>query len=235
MGERTGNVAYGALEALLFVSDEPVSAKTLAKMLDQPQARIEESLAGLAAQLEADERGIQLREVAEGWRLYTHPAYHEIIERYVLSWDTRSLSQAALEALAVIAYHQPATRATVNGIRGVNSEGVISSLIEKGLVREAGRDSGPGGAILYSTTRSFLEKFGLRNLGDLPPLADFAPDDESRAWIASRLSANEQSNDDMEYGLDGERVQDEAEDYDAVRATAVDDDDGHAEDLELVD
>jgi segregation and condensation protein B len=181
-----------AIEALLFVSDEPVSAATLARMLDRSPTEVDTALTSLATRFEEEERGIQLREVAGGWRLYSHPAYHVLIERYVISWDTRSLSQAALEALAVIAYHQPTTRAGVNGIRGVNSDAVISSLIEKGLVREAGRDSGPGNAILYATTRTFLEKFGLKSLKDLPPLEDFAPDEASRDYIRTRLSAGHQ-------------------------------------------
>ncbi|MBR2521520.1 MAG: SMC-Scp complex subunit ScpB, partial [Coriobacteriales bacterium] len=132
---------------------------------------------------------IQLREVAGGWRLYTHPAYHDIVEKYVLSWDTQKLSQAALEALAVIAYNQPATRAMVSSIRGVNSDGVIASLVEKGLVREAGRDTTPGQPILYATTKTFLEKFGLKSLTQLPMLEDFAPNEETRELIRERLSA----------------------------------------------
>jgi segregation and condensation protein B len=198
----------GAVEALLFVSDEPVSAATLAKILDRTPTEVDTALSSLATRLEEEERGIQLREVAGGWRLYSHPACHDLIERYVISWDTRSLSQAALEALAVIAYHQPTTRAAVNGIRGVNSDAVISSLVEKGLVREAGRDSGPGNAILYATTRTFLEKFGLKSLKDLPPLEDFAPDEQSREYIRARLSAGESAaviggdEDDMEEDLE---------------------------------
>ncbi|MCL2136057.1 MAG: SMC-Scp complex subunit ScpB [Coriobacteriia bacterium] len=179
-----------AVEALLFVSDEPVSALAFARILDRSPSEVDEALSNLATRLEEEERGIQLREVAGGWRLYTHPAFHELIEDYVLSWDTRALSQAALETLAVIAYHQPCTRQTINGVRGVSSESVVLSLIEKGLVREAGRDQGPGSAILYATTRTFLEKFGLKNLKDLPPLADFAPDEASREYIKARLSSS---------------------------------------------
>jgi len=97
------------------------------------------------------------------------------------------LSQAALEALAVIAYHQPVTRGGVNAVRGVNSEAVISSLIEKGLVREAGRDRSAGNAILYVTTKSFLERFALRNLGELPPLEEFAVDERAERGLRERL------------------------------------------------
>lgn len=177
----------GAIEALLFVSDEPVSAARVAKILERDQQAINQMLETLAEEYRQAERGFQLREVAGGWRLYTHPAHHEAIEQYVLSWDTRRLSQAALEALAVIAYHQPVTRAGINAVRGVNSEAVISSLVEKGLVREAGRDREAGNAILYTTTRTFLEKFGLKSLDELPPLEEFAPDERTEAAIRERL------------------------------------------------
>ena len=122
------------------MSDEPVSAMTLADMLEIDLSATQEALDALAHRLESSDAGVQLREVAGGWRLYTHPRYHELIERYVISWDTRRLSQAALETLAVIAYNQPITRAGVVSIRGVNSDSPINSLMEKGLVREAGRE-----------------------------------------------------------------------------------------------
>ncbi len=190
----------GAIEALLFVSDEPVTAAALSKALETEADAVSAALGDIAEEYRSAERGFQLREVAGGWRLYTHPAHHETIEEYVLSWDTRRLSQAALEALAVIAYHQPVTRQGVNAVRGVNSEAVISSLIEKGLVREVGRDRNAGNAILYGTTRTFLEKFGLRDLGDLPPLEEFAPDAETERAIRDRLSA-----------MDGPNIDDDAE------------------------
>ena len=177
----------GALEALLFVSDEPVSIAKLAKITDTTAEETGDALNLLRAEYEEEERGIQLREVAGGWRFYTHPAHHELIERYVISWDTHRLSQAALEALAVVAYHQPVTKAGVNAVRGVNSDGVISSLVEKGLVREVGREKTLGAAILYGTTTKFLEHFGLASLRDLPPLEQFAPDEASRQFIRERL------------------------------------------------
>lgn len=178
----------GALEALLLVSTEAVPATDFAKSLGIAPGEAASLLAELAAEYADANRGFQLREVAGGWRLFTHPAYHEQVERYVLSWDTHRLSQAALEALAVIAYHQPVTREGVRAVRGVNSDGVISSLREKRLIREVGREGERGQAILYGTTQAFLEKFGLRTLKDLPPLEDFAPDEESRAFIRERLS-----------------------------------------------
>ena len=191
----------GALEALLFVTDEPVGVITLADMLEVEPAEVECALVDLRAQLEDENRGIQLREVAGGWRLFTHPVYHELVERYVLSWDTRKLSQAAIETLAIIAYSQPITRAGVASVRGVNSDSSINSLVEKGLVREAGVDSTPGNPVLYATTRTFLEKFGLRSTSDLPPLSDYAPDEATRAFIAERLSAVRS---DVPLGAEGE-------------------------------
>lgn len=178
----------GALEALLLVSSDPVSASTLAQAIDITPGEAASLLAELKVEYEEANRGFQLREVAGGWRLFTHPAYHDQVEAYVLSWDTQRLSQAALETLAVIAYHQPVTRETVKGIRGVNSDGVISSLVDKGLVREMGRDAQRGQAILYGTTNAFLEKFGLRSTRDLPDLEQFAPDEQSRQFIRERLS-----------------------------------------------
>ena len=181
----------GALEARLFVSDEPVAAARLARLVEAPPGDVEAALADLAEEYRESNRGFQLREVAGGWRFYTHPAHHDVIEQYVLSWDTRRLSQAALEALAVVAYHQPVTRAGVNAVRGVNSEGVLASLVEKGLVRETGRDKNAGNAILYGTTLNFLEKFGLKDISELPPLAEFAPDTDTEHAIRDRLSAGE--------------------------------------------
>ncbi len=176
------------LEALLLVSDDSVPATELARAAGAEPGEVASALAELAAEYADANRGFQLREVAGGWRLFTHPAYHDEVADYVLSWDTRRLSQAALETLAVIAYHQPVTREGVRAIRGVNSDGVIGSLKEKGLVREVGRERDRGQAQLWGTTRLFLEHFGLRSLRDLPPLEDFAPDEESRRFIRERLS-----------------------------------------------
>jgi len=225
----------GAIEAMLFVSDEPVSVARIARVLEETEASVAAALAAIGEEYQRDERGFQLREVAGGWRLYTHPAYHEQIESYVLSWDTRRLSQAALEALAVIAYHQPVTRGSVNAVRGVNSEGVISSLVDKGLVREVGRDRNQGNAIIYGTTRTFLEKFGLKDLSELPPLEEFAPDPQTERAIRERLGAldgsmlAEDSSDDTtalrdQDAEDGEVREFDPEDYvtDRVDVDAVD-------------
>ena len=194
----------GALEAMLLVSSDPVSAPALASILSITPGECASLLAELQVEYQEKNRGIQLREVAGGWRLFTHPAFHEQVEALVLSWDTQRLSQAALETLAVIAYHQPVTREMVKGIRGVNSDGVISSLVDKGLVRELGCDPQHGQAIIYGTTSAFLEKFGLRSTKDLPDLEQFAPDEQSRQFIRERLSGRsiqstlEETDDDLE-------------------------------------
>lgn len=182
----------GAIEAMLFVTDEPVGVIELADMLEADPKLVEQALVDLREKLEREQRGIQLREVAGGWRLYTHPAYHDLVEKYVLSWDTRKLSQAAMETLAIVAYLQPCTRAGVASVRGVNSDSSINSLVEKGLIREAGQADAPGNPTLYATTRGFLEKFGLRSVRDLPNLDEFAPDDATRQLIRERLSASGQ-------------------------------------------
>lgn len=197
----------GTLEALLLVSSDPVSASQLASVLNATPGEVASLLAELQAEYEDANRGFQLREVAGGWRLFTHPAFHDQVERFVLSWDTQRLSQAALETLAVIAYHQPVTREMVKGIRGVNSDGVISSLVDKGLIREVGRDAERGQAIIYGTTNAFLEKFGLRSVKDLPDLEQFAPDEQSRQFIRERLSGRsiQSTLDEVDEDLDEER------------------------------
>ena len=179
------------LESLLLVSSDAVPAKDLAQAAGASAEEVVEALTELSSSYADANRGIQLREVAGGWRLFTHPAHHDAVEAYVLSWDRRRLSQAALETLAVIAYHQPVSREGVRAVRGVNSDGVIASLKEKGLVREAGKDARQ--AQLFGTTMRFLETFGLRSLKDLPPLEDFAPDEQSREFMRERLSGGSES------------------------------------------
>lgn len=178
----------GAIEAMLFVSEEPVSILTLADMLQVDPARVDSSLAELQQILLMSDSGIQLREAAGGWRLVTHPRYHELIERYVVSWDTRKLTQAALETLAIVAYCQPVTRNGIASVRGVNSDSSVNSLMEKGYLREMGVQDAPGNPVLYGTTKAFLDRFGLTSVADLPPLESFAPDEETRAFIAERLN-----------------------------------------------
>ena len=178
----------GALESLLLVATDAITTTDFSKVTNAAPAEVAQALKELAEEYTRCNRGFQLREVAGGWRLFTHPAHHQLVSDFVLSWDTRRLSQAALETLAVIAYRQPVTRGGVRAIRGVNSDGVISSLREKNLVSEVGKEADRGQAILYGTTALFLERFGLKSLRELPPLEDFAPDEESKQFIRERLS-----------------------------------------------
>ena len=160
-----------ALEAILFVCDEPISANVLAQAVEVGRAQIETILRDLAADLEARGSGLVLREVAGGWRLATHPEAAAHVEQFVLANRQARLSKASLETLAIVAYKQPVTRHQVSSIRGVNSDGVLRALQDRGLIEESGRDEGPGRAVLYGTTREFLERLGLASTRDLPPIA----------------------------------------------------------------
>lgn len=178
-----------ALEAVLFVSNDVIDEKQLSKIFDCSDQDILEVLQALQKKYEIEDRGIILKQIAGGWRLFSSPKYSEVIEKYILSLDPRKLSNAALETLAIIAYSQPVTRAGVASIRGVSSDSSINSLIEKGLVKEAGIADSAGNPTLYATTSKFLENFGLNSVDDLPPIEDFAPDEETKRFIFDRLSA----------------------------------------------
>jgi segregation and condensation protein B len=163
------------LEAILFVSDEPIPTTILAQVTEEPMERIDAELRDLAADLERSGRGVALREVAGGWRMFGHPDAAAYVERFVVSVQQPRLTQAALETLAIVAYKQPVTRQQVAAIRGVDSDGVVGTLEQRGLVAEVGRDPGPGQAVFYGTTPQFLERLGLVSLEDLPPIAELLP------------------------------------------------------------
>jgi len=160
-----------AMEALLFVSDEPVPAVVLAQALGVDRREADELCDHLARAYEERSAGIVLRNVAGGWRLTTHPEAAPVVERYVLSSRHARLTKAALETLAIVAYKQPVTRHQISAIRGVNSDGVLRALADRGLVAEVGREETPGRPMLYGTTPDFLERLGLSSLSSLPPLA----------------------------------------------------------------
>jgi segregation and condensation protein B len=159
------------LEALLFVSDEPVASVVLAQALGVDRREADRLCEELARAYEEREAGITLRNIGGGWRLTTHPDAAEVVERYVLASRHTRLTKAALEALSIVAYKQPVTRHQVSSIRGVNSDGVLRALVDRGLVAEVGREETPGRPVLYGTTPEFLERLGLSSLSDLPPLA----------------------------------------------------------------
>ena len=168
-----------ALEALFFVSDEPIAASVLAQALDVDRRTAESLCDRLAADLEARGSGLVLRNIAGGWRLYTHPDTAPIVEQFVLSSRQARLTKAALETLAIVAYKQPVTRHQVSGVRGVNSDGVLRALTDRGLVEEVGRDEAPGRPVLFATTPGFLERLGLPSLASLPSLAPLLGVDEA--------------------------------------------------------
>jgi segregation and condensation protein B len=174
-----------ALEAILLVVDEPVASTLLAHVLEEPATRIESTLLALADEFTSANRGFELRQVANGWRFYTRPAYASYVERFVLDGQQIRLTQAALETLAVVAYKQPVTRSRVAAIRGVNCDGVIKTLVTRGLVEECGTEN-ESGAHLYRTTRLFLEKIGINSVADLPPIAPFLPDNIDELDLAQR-------------------------------------------------
>ena len=165
-----------ALEAVLTVATEPVPPGVLAELLEVPVERVEQLGAALAVSYEADERGFQLARVAGGFRLQSHPAYQGYVERFVFDEAPSKLSPAALETLAIVAYKQPISRAQVAAVRGVNADGVLRLLVQRGYVQPVGRDDGPGQAVLFGTTAEFLERLGLDRVEDLPPLEGFVPD-----------------------------------------------------------
>ncbi|HYH33883.1 MAG TPA: SMC-Scp complex subunit ScpB [Nocardioides sp.] len=164
-----------SLEAVLMVADQPLDVATLASAVGHPTDAVSDALAGLAAEYDAQGRGFELRNVAGGWRFYTREDYAAVVEAFVLEGQQARLTQAALETLAVVAYKQPVSRARVSAIRGVNVDGVMRTLLTRGLVEEAGRD-GEHGSTLYRTTRYFLERIGITSLDELPELAPYLPD-----------------------------------------------------------
>mgnify|MGYP001481303476 CR=1 FL=1 len=174
-----------ALEAILLVVDEPVTEAVLAQVLEQPTNRIAIALRRLAEEYTEARRGYELRRAAGGWRLYTRPEYASYVERFVLDGQSVRLTQAALETLAVVAYKQPVTRSRISAIRGVNCDGVIRTLVTRGLVEECGTEP-ESGAYLYRTTTLFLEKLGLDSVDQLPPLAPFLPDNVEEIADAPR-------------------------------------------------
>jgi segregation and condensation protein B len=175
-GDEAGPGLRAALEAIMLVADEPIPEVLLAQVLERPRGEIGAVLRELREEYTAQGRGFDLREVAGGWRFYTRQDCAPLVERFVRDGQEVRLTQAALETLAVVAYRQPVSRARISGVRGVNCDGVMRTLVLRGLVEESGSDTETG-AILYRTTGYFLERMGLTSLADLPDLAPFLPDD----------------------------------------------------------
>jgi len=170
--------AARAVEAILMVAPEPVELHLLAQLLEMAPGTVEQVCAELARAYEAERRGFVLVRVAGGYRLQSHPDLAPYVERFVLEGQSARLSSAALETLAIVAYKQPLSRAQIAAIRGVGVDGVMRTLQQRGYIEEVARDPGPGQAVLFGTTREFLERLGLDTLDELPPLAAFVPGPE---------------------------------------------------------
>jgi segregation and condensation protein B len=164
-----------ALEAVLMVADQPLDHLTLASAVGYPPGEVVAALEALAEEYTAQDRGFDLRNVAGGWRYYTREAYAGVVERFVVDGQQARLTQAALETLAVVAYKQPVSRGRISAVRGVNVDGVMRTLVSRGLVEEAGQDPETT-AMLYRTTGYFLERIGVTSLAELPELAPLMPD-----------------------------------------------------------
>lgn len=184
---QTAEEISGALEALLLIADEPMPETELAAALGAPSGVVAEALAELVAFYDETGRGFELRQIAGGWRYYTREEHAELVGRYLLDGQQAKLSQAALETLAVVAYQQPISRARISAVRGVSVDGVMRTLLTRGLVAEAGHDH-ESGAILFRTTGYFLERMGLRGLDDLPALAPHLPEVDELEAELSQLS-----------------------------------------------
>jgi segregation and condensation protein B len=183
------------IESILFVAEAPVPAAEISEVLELPPSEVADGLTRLGDRLASSGSGLVLREAAGGWRLYTRPDLHPFLERYAASPSATRLSKAALEALAVVAYRQPVSRGQVSDIRGVDSEQALRTLERRGLIDVVGHAPGPGQAVLYATSDTFLEKLGLRSLDDLPPLADHVPPAEIVETLERPFRPEEPSND----------------------------------------
>lgn len=166
-----------ALEAVLMIADQPLDHVTLAQAVDHPPADVQTALAELADEYAEQGRGFELRNVGGGWRYFTREEYAPVVEAFVIDGQQARLTQAALETLAVVAYRQPVSRSRVSAIRGVNVDGVVRTLLTRGLIEEAGVDASSG-AVLYRTSSYFLERMGMADISELPEIAPMLPEIE---------------------------------------------------------
>lgn len=178
MNEDTTTELRRSIEAVLMASTEPVAPQLLAELLERPVAEIELLCAEMAQSYEAEGRGFVLARVGGGYRFQTHPDQAPYVERFVLEGQHARLSPASLETLAIVAYKQPISRMQIAAIRGVNVDATLKTLLARGYIEEIGRDEGPGNAVLFGTTRMFLEKVGIDGVHELPPLTEFIPGPE---------------------------------------------------------
>jgi segregation and condensation protein B len=176
------------VEAILLVADEPVPAGLVGEVLEKPKVEVEGLLERLAEEYQTEDRGFVLRRAAGGWRLYTSPDCAPWLERFVQRHTHSRLTGAAMEVLAIVAYRQPISRAQVSEIRGVDSDGVVRTLLQRGLIEEVGRETAPGSPALFAVSVAFLEQMGLDSVADLPPLTSFMPSPETVADMEAKLA-----------------------------------------------
>ena len=168
------------IEGILFISEEPVKAGLMAEALDIKESLVKKVLGQLETEYIEQNRGFVLKKVSGGYRLYSNPAINEVLQQFVKTNIRTHLSQAALETMAIAAYKQPVTRTQIAEIRGVRTDSVVLTLVDKGLLKESGKLKEPGSPILYRTTDRFLELLGINSLKDLPPLKDFRDDERPK-------------------------------------------------------
>jgi segregation and condensation protein B len=178
------------VESILLLADEPVPAGMIGEVLERPRDAVEALLEELSAAYESEDRGFVLRRSPSGWRLYTSPDCAPWLERFVRGHAFSRLTGASLEVLAIVCYRGPLSRTQVTDIRGVNSDGVVKTLLQRGLLVETGKESGPGHPSLFAVSEEFLERLGLGSIEDLPPLKDFMPDAEAVEDMEAKLSPN---------------------------------------------
>ena len=229
-----GDEARRALEAVIMVADQPIEASILAQLVERSPQQVEDLLAGLVASYEEDGRGFQMVRVAGGWRYQSHEDLSPYVERFVLSGQSARLSAAALETLAIVAYKQPISRAQVSAIRGVNVDGVMRTLQQRGYIAEVGKDPTPGNPSMFATTPLFLEKLGLNDVDELPSLGDFIPGADVVELLEQGLRA-ESDTDPTPEGAPGDAPEgpDPAATVEAV--DAADTDGGAAEVIDVTD
>lgn len=178
---------HSLIEALLFINPDSIALSKLSKVSGISEEEIKSIVNDLTEEYRNNNRGFMLREVTGGYRMFTNPAHYESVITLLSSIEKRKLTQAALETLAVIAYNQPATKSFISEIRGVNIDGVVNTLLDKGLIKELGRDDTPGAPMLYTTTKKFLESVGIKSISDLPKIEEFEPDEKTKKNIISTL------------------------------------------------
>ena len=223
-GSKRGDLV-SALEAMLIVAVDPVSPNLLAQLLEIPTDEVERLCGELASAYENEGRGFQLLRVAGGYRYQSHPAQAAWVERFGLDSQNSRLTSAALETLAIVAYKQPVSKAQVSAIRGVDVDGVIRNLQQRGYIAELSRDPGPGNAVLFGTTSIFLERFGLDSLNELPSLGEFVPDAEVVEALERGLRAGTDLADDESVHGQEEAVEESIVDEMSSAVGIVDTDD----------